>query len=81
MEFYPNDITLVAEKTHFIKLYVDSEIVPLNSKIEIEPGELKIDSTVEFSNKCLVNDTIGCINVIVSGGEIDESYEVKAKYE
>ncbi len=80
IEFYPNDISLVAEKTHFIKLYVDSDVIPLESKIDLSTTGLEVDKYVEFSEKNMLNDTIGCINVVVKGGNVDESYEVKATY-
>lgn len=78
LEFYPNDISLVADKSHFIKLYIDSEIISLNSKIDLSSEGLKVDKNVEFTSKNLLNETIGCINIVVSGGVVDEIYEVKA---
>lgn len=81
MDFYPNDISLVAYKSHFIKLYIDSEVIPFNSRISIYSNGLKVDSYVEFTDKNIVNDNIGCINVVVSGGKVDESYEVRASFE
>ncbi len=81
MEFYPNDVTLTANKDHFIKLYVDSEVIPLNSVIDLECEGLECDQNVIFSDKSLLSDTIGVLNVVLKGGEVGESYTAIAKKE
>ncbi len=80
IEFYPNDIALTVNKSHFIKLYVDSSIVPIGEIIRIECDGLICDSIVKFTEKDLINDSIGVIKVVLKGGKLKNSYYVKAIY-
>lgn len=81
LEFYPRDVALIANKNHFIKLYVDSEIVSIGSKIQLECNDLETDNEIVFDDKSLLNETIGVLNVPLKGGKIGNSYNVVAKSE
>lgn len=80
LEFYPNDITLTENKEHSIKLYFDSNIIPLDTEIIISCQELEYDSTVETTNEQLINENIGVIDIKLNGGIKDNVYYVKAQY-
>lgn len=82
LEFYPKELVLTYDKPHIAKLYVDSDIVPLESKIEISCDGLQLDNEIiTFNSSHLLNDTIGIINVIFSGGKVNEHFFAKASYE
>lgn len=77
-EFYPKEIVLSGSGKHAIKLYIDSSIVPIDSMITITCDGLQHANEDIFCEANLVNDSIGVINVAVSGGEIGENYEITA---
>ncbi len=81
LEFYPNEQSLVYNTEHKLKLYVNTEIIPLKSRIEIIADSLNVDeAVVSVNEESLLDDCIAMIEVKTSGGEIDTSYEVIAKY-
>lgn len=77
-EFYPKEIVLSGSGKHAIKLYIDSSIVPIDSMIMIACDGLQHANEDIFCEANLVNDSIGVINVTVSGGEIGKNYEMTA---
>lgn len=80
IEFYPADISLVVDKPHISKLYIDTEIVPMDSVIEISCDGLECESNeLVVKQDYMLNDNIVCINVVTSGGEIGNQYDVVAK--
>lgn len=80
-EFYKKELTFTQGKNHFLKLYIDSNIVPLQSEIEIEcEGMNVMEPKIIFQQRHLINDNIGMIDVELNGGVIDERYVVEAKY-
>ncbi len=82
MEFVPNSVSQVYDKVHKLKLFVDKEVVPLDSKITIESNGLKLlDDNIFFTKRNLINDQIGVINISLTGGMINEEYRVIAKYQ
>jgi hypothetical protein len=81
IEFYPNDLALTINKNHFIKLYIDSEIIPLNSFIKIVCSGLVTDSEIKFTNNNMLNDSIGVVKVILEGGIINQTYKIGAFYD
>jgi len=81
LEFYPKELVLTYDKPHIAKLYIDSDIVPLESEIKISCEGLHIDKEILiFKSSSLLNDTIGMINVVLSGGEANEIFSAKALY-
>lgn len=80
IEFYPTDISLVADKPHISKLYIDTEIIPISSIIETSCDGLECESNeLVVKQDNMLNDNIACINVVTSGGEIGNKYDVVAK--
>ena len=80
LEFYPNDVALVYDKTHYIKLYIDTSIVPLGSTISISCFGLdgKVSYLLDDSN--IIAEGIIELNVEFSGGELGKTYDVKANF-
>lgn len=79
MDFYPANISLVVDKPHTSKLYVDTEIIPVGSRIRITGEELEIvNSSITIKQEDLLNENIACIDVITNGGVIGNSYDVIA---
>ena len=80
IEFYPADISLVVNKPHISKLYIDTEIIPIESTIEILCEELECENNeLVITEENMLNETIACINVVTNGGEIGKQYDVIAK--
>lgn len=80
IEFYPADISLVVNKPHISKLYIDTEIIPIESTIEILCEELECENNeLVITEENILNETIACINVVTNGGEIGKQYDVIAK--
>ena len=81
LEFYPNEISLAYNKSHSLKLYVDTNVIPLKSRIEIKCDGLEINNNiVTFDEDNLLNDEIAMLEIITTGGKVNESYEVIANY-
>lgn len=81
LEFYPNEISLAYNKSHSLKLYVDTNVIPLKSRIEIKCDGLKINNNiVTFDEDNLLNDEVAMLEIITTGGKVNESYEVIANY-
>lgn len=81
LEFYPNEISLAYNKSHSLKLYVDTNVIPLKSRIEIKCDGLEINNNiVTFDEDNLLNDEIAMLEIITTGGKVNESYEVVANY-
>lgn len=81
LEFYPNEISLAYNKAHSLKLYVDTNVIPLKSRIEIKCDGLEINNNiVTFDEDNLLNDEIAMLEIITTGGKVNESYEVIANY-
>lgn len=80
LEFYPNDMVLTEGKIHFAKLYVDSDVVPLDSEIFISCDGLDCNSSIKFTSEALINENIGELNVMLEGGIQGNLYIVIAKY-
>ena len=81
LEFYPNEISLVYDKQHSLKLYIDTNVIPLESKIQIKCDGLKIDNDiVTFCKNDLLNEEIAMLEIITTGGKVNEKYEVLANY-
>lgn len=79
MEFYPQNLSLVIDKPHISRLYVDTETIPLGSLIEIMCDELEVDlNQLYLTQEYLLNDAIACINVVTNGGEVGNQYNVNA---
>lgn len=79
MEFYPSNISLVVDKPHVCKLYVDTEIIPIESIINITCEGLEIDNnTISIEQDSLLNDNIACIDIITNGGIVGNQYDVIA---
>lgn len=79
MEFYPPNISLVADKPHVSKLYIDTEIIPIGTLVNITSDELEVSENqiiIDYEN--LLDKNIACINVTTSGGVIGNQYEVLA---
>lgn len=80
-EFYPNEISLAFDKKHSLKLYIDTNTIPLRSRIQIICDGLEIDDNiVTFDENNLLNEEIAMIEIITAGGKVDETYEVLANY-
>lgn len=80
IEFHPADISLVVNKPHISKLYIDTEIIPIESTIEILCEELECENNeLVITEENMLNKTIACINVVTNGGEIGKQYDVIAK--
>lgn len=81
LEFYPNEISLAFNKSHSLKLYIDTNIIPLRSRIQIKCDGLDIENNiVTFDEENLLNDEIAVLEIITNGGKVDELYEVIANY-
>ncbi|HCQ55967.1 MAG TPA: hypothetical protein DIU30_06480 [Clostridiales bacterium] len=81
LEFYPNEISLAYNKSHSLKLYVDTNVIPLKSRIEIKCDGLEINNNiVTFDEDNLLNDEVAMLEIITTGGKVNESYEVIANY-
>lgn len=81
LEFYPNEISLAYNKSHSLKLYVDTNVIPLKNRIEIKCDGLEINNNiVTFDEDNLLNDEIAMLEIITTGGKVNESYEVIANY-
>ena len=82
MDFYPKDVALTADKTHFVNLYIDSNFVPLNSKINlVYDNGINGDSYVTFVENDIIDKNIGVIKIVIHDGTVDNSYYLKANYE
>lgn len=81
LEFYPNEISLAFNKPHSLKLYIDTNIIPLRSRIQIKCDGLEIENNiVTFDEDNLLNEEIAMLEIITTGGKVDEAYEVIANY-
>ncbi|MBQ9314280.1 MAG: hypothetical protein IJ220_04660 [Clostridia bacterium] len=81
MEFYPSNKNLVVDMTHSLKLYVDTSIIPLRSRIEIISDGLQIENKIIiFDEKNLLNNQIAVVDIVVSGGNLGVTYNLTAKY-
>ena len=80
LEFYPKDLSLVVDKPHSLDLYVDTDIIPIKSTIEINCADLDYSSKVEISDSLLIADKIAKVKVVCEGGEIDKTYDIVANY-
>lgn len=80
MGFNPKEYTLVYNKNHVIYLFVDTSIIPFNSKINIIHDGLNCEnSEYILSINDLVNSDIAKISITLNGGDIGSKYEVIAK--
>ncbi len=79
-EFYPSTVNCAGTDKHWIKLYVDCEVVPIGSIIIVDSDEgIEHVKRIQFSENKLIEDSpIGVISVRVSGGEIGKKYTVTA---
>lgn len=80
LEFYPNNVTLIEGKQHFVKLYIDSNVIPLDSSISIISNELECPSIIRWTRDNLINEKIGVLNVPLNGGQKNQTYDVCASY-
>lgn len=81
MEFINKETTSSFGKTHNLKLYINSNIVPLDSEIKIKCDGLNvINSNIIFNKNKLLSKETGLIIIELTGGEIDECYIVEATY-
>ncbi len=81
LEFYPNEISLVYDRPHSLKLYVDTSVIPLKSRIQIKCDGLEIDNyIVTFNEDNLLNKEIAMLEIVTKGGKVNETYEVFANY-
>lgn len=79
MEFYPTSISLVVDKPHVSRLYIDTEVVPIGTSINITSDELEItEDSITIKSEDLLDKNIACIDVITNGGVIGNQYEVLA---
>ena len=79
IEFYPLAVSLVADKTHVCKLYVDTTLVPIGSVVRISANELDVDTEeIVIDGNFLLNSTIACVDVKTNGGFVGSQYEVEA---
>ena len=77
--FFPSDVTSVIEKSHVLNLFVDTTVIPLESKIIIECEELDVlNPTLKVDTDHLINDEICQYQILLNGGVIDSSYVVNA---
>lgn len=80
IDFYPAALSLVADKPHISKLYIDTETIPIDSIIEISCIGLECESNeLIVKQDDLLNDNIACINVVTNGGEVGNQYDLIAK--
>ena len=81
MEFFPNEIDLQYDRTHVVRLYLDSTIIPIGSEIEINCEGLDLlYHSYEFTENDLISNSIGKIDIISEGGELNETYSIEAKW-
>ena len=81
LEFFPKEQTLVYNVAHKLKLYIDTNIIPLRSRLEIIADGLEIKNRIiTFDESNLLNEDIAMVNVEFEGGEQGNDYEVIAKY-
>lgn len=80
LEFYPKEVSLVVDKPHTLDLYIDTSIIELNSKINISCDEMDFYSTIDVTEELLITDTIAKVKIICGGGELNNTYEILAKY-
>ena len=79
MEFYPAELQLVADKLHISKLYIDTDIIPLDSIIKISSKGLEIENDsikLSIENFSILNNNIACVDVVSTGGVVGKKYEV-----
>ncbi len=79
-EFYPSTVNCAGTDKHWIKLYVDREVIPIGSIIIVDSDEgIEHVKRIQFSDNKLIEDSsIGVISVRVSGGEIGKKYTITA---
>lgn len=81
LEFYPNEISVAFNKPHSLKLYIDTNLIPVRSRIQIKCDGLEIENNiVTFDEDNLLNNEIAVLEIITTGGKVDEAYEVIANY-
>lgn len=80
LEFYPNEVNLVYNKEHVVKLYFDSNIIPLWEKITIKTWWLIWETTYETNNSQIITNSIWVIEVWLNWWELWMTYKVVAEY-
>ena len=79
-EFYPNDLSLVYDKIHIAKLYIDSNLFPIGSNISYKCDGLElVSSSMVFSEENIIGDSIGSVDVALTGGNLDSTYTLIAE--
>lgn len=82
-EFFKNELILTVNTKHKAKLYFDKNIIPIGTKILVTSVTgLTIKNTknsyVETTEEDLLDDNIGCIEIVSEGGEIGEKHVIDA---
>ena len=79
IDFYPNDVAIIYNKPHRLNLYIDASLIPINSMINLECKGLELQyEEIKFMEDDLIDDSIGKIEIILYGGEINNLYKVVA---
>lgn len=80
LEFYLNNLALVHNKTHKLNLFFDKNMIPFGSEIKLESMGLQLlEETIKVDGKYMLNEDIGLVEVIASGGEIGKKYTLSAQ--
>ena len=86
LEFFKHKLELTYNVQHCCKLYFDTEVVPIGAKITLSTKplggiELKQTKIGITSNLLFPNSTIGVIDVISTGGNLNNEYSIVASFE
>lgn len=80
LEFYPKEVSLVVDKPHTLDLYIDINIIPLGSFIELTCEDLNYKEDIKIEERMIVANSICRVKVCFEGGEVNKTYNISAKY-
>lgn len=83
LEFYEHELELTYNVPHHCKLYFDTEIVPIGSRIILSTSGIELKQTeIEVTSNLLYpNSTIGVIDIVSTGGNVNNEYSIIASFE
>lgn len=81
IEFYPLNQVLTYNTPHILDLYIDTNVIPLKSRMELyAEGLEKADDVISFDESNLLSEDIALKKIKLEGGNVDNTYKVIVKY-
>jgi hypothetical protein len=84
MEFIPKRKTIIPNRNALLKLYIDTDYIPIGSEIVIEEKEtgslFNTQKTIKFNKEDLITESIGKIDLEVEGKSFMGEIYIEASY-